>query len=320
MHDTSKLWMSTVVLCVSLAACGETGSDEPDGGDPNDGSGGASADALDACPGEGLSAGDHHGSLEHDGVTFDYVLHVPPNYDHATHTPLVLNLHALMGSADAQIEGTNLNTPADAAGYIVVYPESPTASWDGGACCLNGGSRDDVGLVRALVADIQTRLCVDDKRIYATGMSNGGFLSHRLACEASDLIAAVAPVAAVNGMETCTPSRPIPVLRFHGTADSLVPYEGIAGFVRNYISVEQSFTDWAARNGCTDGMPTESFQNGDAHCRSYTECDDDAEVTLCLVDGMDHCWPGGACLSGSAADDIVASERIIDFFGQHAMP
>jgi polyhydroxybutyrate depolymerase len=112
---------------------------------------------------------------------------------------------------------------------------------------------DDVAFTRGMLDRLEADLCVDPRRVFATGMSNGGFMSHRLACEMSDRIAAVAPVSGVNTLATCTPTRAVSVLDFHGTADPTVPYAGGTEF--HWPSVEQSTSGWIARWLRRDGGP-----------------------------------------------------------------
>jgi polyhydroxybutyrate depolymerase len=307
-----------------LAGTGGAAGSAAAGGEPVGGAGGS---GEEPCPPGGFGPGDSEGTVEHAGVSFGYRLHVPSGYDGTRRRPLVLNWHGFTSNALQQADLSLMNASADAAGYIVAYPNSSTASWDAGACCYMLGTRDDVGFARALVAEIQSLACVDDRRIYSTGMSNGGFMSHRLACEASDLFAAIAPVAGVNGMAACTPLRPVPVLHFHGTADALVGYEGggLAGFMaavgKPVISVPQSFQDWANRNGCTDPAPAETFRNGAAHCDTYRQCTGGTEVTLCTIDNMGHCWPGNMwCPWGVSSTDINANDMMLAFFDRFALP
>ena len=208
----------------------------------------------------------------------------------------------------------------DSAGFIAVHPQGTgnPASWNAGACCspANDNMVDDVGFVRAMLDKLELDLCVDNARIYSTGMSNGGFLSHRLACELSDRIAAVAPVAGVNGVMTCTPKRPISVMHFHGTADPLVSYTGSNGLP----GAEQTVSDWAMRDHCTDS-PLESFRKGDSHCITYKKCDGGAEVILCTVDNGGHTWPGGTAIPGlgNTTTDLSATDAMWDFFLRHPM-
>jgi polyhydroxybutyrate depolymerase len=130
---------------------------------------------------------------------------------------------------------SGFNEVADQNGFIVVYPngtsllsEDILLTWNGGTCCGYAQEKnvDDVGFVRAIVPDLQSLVIIDAKRIYATGMSNGGILSHRLACEAADLFAAIAPVSGTLNFSPCNPSRPISVIEFHGTGDQHIPYHG----------------------------------------------------------------------------------------------
>jgi polyhydroxybutyrate depolymerase len=177
---------------------------------------------------------------------------------------------------------------------------------------------DDIGFVRDLLATADDRLCVDDARIYSTGMSNGGFLSHRIGCELSDRIAAIAPVAGVNGMTSCAPSRPVPLMHFHGTADPLVPYTGSTSL--GFISVPDSFAAWGARDGCT-GDPVETFRNGDSHCATYQQCGAGADVTPCTVDNGGHTWPGGLPVPslGNTTTDLNATDAMWTFFEAHPL-
>src|SRR5438067_9071637 len=111
---------------------------------------------------------------------------------------------------------------------------------------------DDIGFTRAILAEAATRLCLDGKRVFVTGFSNGGFMSHRIACELADVVAAIAPVSGVLGIAaaSCTPKRPIAVIDFHGMSDNTVPYNGDAQ--NGWPSVPETFAAWAKRDQCTD--------------------------------------------------------------------
>lgn len=320
-----------LLLVIFLTACGG-GTDDPDAGPPgtvdagpgsddagpgnddagpgSDDAGPAPADAgapdagPPACPGGGLTPGDTTIQLMHDGRMRTYRVHVPPSYDGSAAVPLVFNFHGFTSNAGQQIALSGMNDEADTQGFVAVHAEGTglSRSWNGGLCCGNGmrDDVDDVGFVRAMLEDIAAQVCVDRSRVYATGMSNGGFLSHRLACEASDIIAAIAPVAGVMGVpfDGCAPPRPVPVMHFHGTADAIVPYGG-GGFT-SFPSVAATVDHWAARNGCTD-MRESTYDMGDSHCETHDACDMGVEVTVCTVEGGGHLWPGGLG-SGSTID------------------
>jgi polyhydroxybutyrate depolymerase len=265
--------------------------------------------------------------LEVDGVTRRYELHVPPAYDGRTPLPLVLTFHGF-GGRPAQIRMfTQMDATADARGFVVVYPEGLDESWNAGVCCgLSAENEvDDVGFVRAVIEDISERGCIDRSRVYATGMSNGGFFSHRLACEASDVIAAIGPVAGVLGVDSsaCMPERPVPVIHFHGTSDSIVLYEGgcPSACLSDSESVADTIAGWVERDGCTEA-PEVVLRNGSATCETTQGCDGDASVTLCSIGGdAGHCWPGQLlCLYGESTDDISANELMLDLFESVRLP
>lgn len=269
------------------------------------------------CGGGGLGPGDHTVMVDHDGMVRSAIVHVPPGYDPQAATPLVLNFHGYTGDAPGEVAFSLMNPVADAHGFIVVYPQGLHNSWNAGLCCGQAvtDNVDDIGFIRALVDALHAQLCLDARRIYAAGMSNGGYISHRLACEAADLIAAIGPVSATVVIDPCTPSRPVPVMMFNGTTDLLVPYDGAW-----YQSAPKSFADWALRDGCTDA-PEVSAQTGAVTCETHDECDDGVAVTLCTVDGMGHCWPGNpVCPFGTPNTDINASEALWAFFSQFALP
>jgi polyhydroxybutyrate depolymerase len=214
-----------------------------------------------------------------------------------------------------------MSTKSDGEGFVVVYPDGLGSSWNAGACCGTSMSTnvDDVGFVSDLIDALQSQLCIDAKRVYATGFSNGGFLSHKLACEMSTRIAAIAPVSGVLAPPVCNPTRPVPVMHFHGTGDAVVPYDG--SMAMGFTSAPDTFAGWGARNGCT-GAPTESFRKNDAHCASYSGCNAGATVTLCTIDNGGHEWPGGLPVPplGYTTTNISATDAMWDFFRDHPMP
>ena len=221
---------------------------------------------------------------------------------------------------------TEMDATADARGYVVAYPEGLDESWNAGVCCGPSAENevDDVGFVRAVIEDIAERGCIDRSRVYATGMSNGGFLSHRLACEAADVIAAIGPVAGVLGIDSsaCMPERPVPVIHFHGTNDFIVLYNGGCPFscLSDSESVADTIAGWVARNGCT-GAPEVVLSEGSVTCETTGECDGNASVTLCTIEGGGHCWPGQlSCAWGESTDDISANEVMFDLFDSVRLP
>ncbi len=246
-------------------------------------------------------------------------VHVPTSYDPTKRAAVVLNFHGYTSNAAEQELLSQMTPKADKEGFVVVYPEGLSNSWNAGGCCGTSMSSgvDDVAFVSDLLDALGTKLCVDAHRVFATGMSNGGFLSHRLGCDLSMRIAAIAPVAGVLAPAACDAKRAVPVMDFHGTADSVVPYAGNA----SYSSAADTIAAWAKRNGCA-GQPVETFRKGDAHCATYATCVDRATTTLCTIDNGGHTWPGGLPIPalGVTTTNLSATDAMWTFFTEHPLP
>ena len=183
-----------------------------------------------------LGPGDHTRTLQVDGRSRNYIVHVPPKYDPKQPTPVVLVFHGGGSNAEQTVRFTGLNDKADKEVFIAVYPNGTgrferMLTWNGGNCCgyAMQNNVDDVAFTRSLLDDLATVANVDSKRVFATGISNGGIMCYRLASELSDRIAAIAPVAGTMGTETCNPKRPVSVMHFHGTDDTFLPFKGGKG-------------------------------------------------------------------------------------------
>jgi len=309
---------AVALLLVTLIACSNDATQDPSGSSSTSASSGTGA-APGACEAGKLGPGDHTFTLSHGGLERTYHVFVPPSAG-MTAQPLVLNFHGYTSNGEQQAFFSNMNATAEAHDFVVAYPEgqpegSTEQSFNGGSvCCGEAAAQnlDDVGFARAIIADLDTKACIDTRRVYSTGMSNGGFMSHRLGCEAADVLAGVAPVAGLLGIpvEQCQPSRAIPVIHFYGTQDQLVPYM-LADDVDNL---------WAERNGCTD-QPAVTFQQGVVTCNTRKACRDGVEVTLCAVEGGGHCWPGQSfCPFGMSTTDISANEAMWAVFERFHLP
>lgn len=300
---------------------GGSGADGAGGGENGGGAGGVRPSA--GCGDENGVPGTETRTLEHDGETRTFHVHIPPSYQSGVPMPVVFNFHGrtpvAFGEASTQQQSVSkLYAKGDEAGFIVVNPQGLSEAngeqtWNAGQCCTADSSRDDVGFVEAMLDVLATTLCVDERRVYSAGLSNGGMMSHRLACELSDRFAAIAPVAAYNGAGACNTARPVPVISFHGTDDPLVAY-GLAVLAND---------GWVERNGCNP-EPQETFRNGDSHCDTYAGCNGGAEVVFCTVDGGGHTWPGGLDLSsfgfGKTTQDLSANDAMWELFERHALP
>jgi polyhydroxybutyrate depolymerase len=291
---------------------------------PGDTSAPATSPAASApCTGKGALSGDLDWTLKVGGVDRTVHVHVPKGYDATKASPVVLNFHGYTSNGAEQSYLTHMNEKADAVTFIAVHPEGTgtTPSWNAGACCGDAAANatDDVGFVGKIIDELESKLCVDAHRVYATGMSNGGFLSHRLACELSTRIAAVAPVAGLLAIPTCNPTRPMSVFQLHGTLDPLVPYDGNA--TMGFPSVLQTMSGWATRTGCSV-TPRETSKKGDVTCTTYDGCKGGAEINLCTVVGGGHTWPGGVPVPslGHTTTNIVATDAMWNFFVKHPLP
>lgn len=277
-----------------------------------------------SCTGKAALSGDLDWTVKQNGKDRTVHVHVPTKYDATKPTPVVMNFHGFTSNGKEQAAYTGMNRKADEAGFIAVHGEGigQQKSWNAGACCGEAmeTNLDDVALVSTIIDELEAKLCVDAKRVFATGMSNGGFLSHRLACELSNRIAAVAPVAGVLGIPTCTPPRAVSVMHFHGTADPLVPYDGIDDSERKFPSVAATADGWAQRNGCTDTAHT-TFESGDAKCETRDKCTAGSEVTVCSITAGGHTWPGAFPFAamGHTSQSIRATDAMWEFFQKHPM-
>lgn len=303
-HRTSLLVPYALsVFAGALASCGSS----PGSTSSTEGSLGCSNGSLDTSV--------THVDLDLEGGTRSYELHVPPRYDGTAPLPLILNFHGLTQTGDAQRSQSHMDDRADQEGYIVAYPNGIRNAWNSGRDATD--DVDDVAFTRAVIDDLGARGCIDLKRVYATGMSNGGGMSHRLACEAADVIAAVAPSSGQLSLDpaACTPQRPIPLIHFHGANDTIASYEGVPEMIQA----------WADRNGCTD-EPRVTYQEGDVTCETSDQCDADASVTLCTAEDAGHCWFGYLCPDdipidlGGSTMSINANDAMWALFSSVKLP
>jgi polyhydroxybutyrate depolymerase len=174
---------------------------------------------------------------------------------------------------------------------------------------------DDVRYLRELVRELESELCIDKNRVYATGMSNGAIMSYRLACEAPDIFAAVAPVDGADAFAACKPKRAVPILAFNGTSDLLVRWEGT--WTEDLAPARQTVADWRERNRCS-GQPATLYRHGDALCEA-PQCA--ADTISCVIDGGGHTWPGAIVFPflGHTSSDLDATSTMLDFFLDHPL-
>ncbi len=298
-------WLCLAVVAVSLAGCGVR--------------------HVSAA-----SAADLAGTFRSGGMDRTYTLHVPPGNP----VGLVLNLHGGGGTGIGQRGLTDFDAVADAHELLVVYPDGYAKSWaDGrGASPADRRHVDDVGFLVVLAGKLQNDYGIAPGHVFVTGMSNGGFMSNRLACDRADVFAAIAPVAGTLGLGVaCNPSRPVSVLEAHGTADPLVPFKGGEvrgrGGVSHSISANGMADRWRSADGC-QGDPSAQVLPGVGdgtvvHRFDSAACAASTEVVFYQIDSGGHTWPGGKqylpkAIIGPTSRGLDASEVIAQFFLAHA--
>jgi polyhydroxybutyrate depolymerase len=261
-------------------------------------------------------------SITVDGRERTYRVHVPEGADGPL--PVVFVLHGGGGNGEQAERQTGMTGAADDAGFIAVYPDgtgrTSLLTWNAGNCCAYAQDEgvDDVAFVSAVLDQVLADYPADAARVFATGLSNGGMMSYRLACELSDRVAAVAVVAGALNV-ACEPSEPVSVLAIHGTADRHVRYAGgptQAGVEpRTDASVAESVGFWTDHDDCP--APPKESRAGAVTVTSHGPCAAGTRVTLYSVDGGGHAWPGGE-RNRPGADEAPpkpdATAVIVDFF------
>ena len=270
-----------------------------------------------------------NGRIVSSGQEREYLLHVPENYDGSEATPLVIGLHGGMVWPSTQKEISGWNSLADQHGFIVVYPSGETFGGKGTGVKPkvwlikpDARLRRNVAFIEHLIDELTTRYTIDSSRIYVSGLSNGGAMAFALSCTIGDRIAAVGTVAAAHDQrpfDWCPDPRPVPVIRLHGRADPVVPYEGGTSWAspNPFASSAEWTASWGQRNRCAP-VPERTEIASDVTLMEYKDCSGDAAVLQYVVEGAGHVWPGGGpmpeWLVGPSANQIDATRLMWEFF------
>ncbi len=268
-----------------------------------------------------------------------WLLYRPVGLPHDRPVPVVYVFHGGGGRAQHLTDGDRYGwlAKADREGFIAVFPSGYSrwpggrlATWGAGACCGDARDQgiDDVGFVRAIHAELSQHALVDVQRVYATGMSNGGMMAHRLACEMADVVVAIAAVAGTDATLTCKPNRPLSVLHIHARDDDHVLFLGGAGpqafrdrsKVMDFVSVPQTVARWSDRLHCPP-VRSPTMQTQGVRCEVQQPCDSGTALELCVTEVGGHSWPGatasGRRVRSGPSQAMNATDEIWRFFLAH---
>jgi polyhydroxybutyrate depolymerase len=307
----------------------------------------------EGCGTSTAKTGESTGTIAIDGVERSYYLHVPPGHHGTKPLPLLFDFHGYMEGAAIQRALSKFESYGDAHGFVTVTPQGagkvPKWIFNADATAIDTSTKNpDYVFTSRLLDKIEQDLCIDEARVYSTGLSNGGMMSSWLACVMSDRVAAVAPVAGLVAVSPCKPSRAVPMLAIHGTKDPFLPYDGGVGPNVSLLktdngkplgaatsgssqldmiktTIPQRAAAWAKRNGCSAAAPTEKQVTKSVTLMTW-HCPTGAEVELYTVEGGGHAWPGSkfsqtiASIVGPTTMEVNADDLIWSFFERHALP
>ncbi len=265
-------------------------------------------------------------TMMHDGLEREYDVYLPSSYEPGDQLPLVFNMHGIGSNSLEQSIYTEFSPIADTANFILCLPNgtpNPLGAnnfWDVNFPLVQA-EVDDVGFISALIDTLHMNYDINLNKVYATGMSNGGYMSYKLACELTDRLQAIASVTGSvvpAELDICMPPTSFPIMQIHGTADPTVAYGGSTFGV----GIEDLIAYWVEHNNCANTPDTVFVEEGPAadNCSavkiSYTDCDTDREVIFFKIIDGGHTWPGAFIPVGVTNQDINASIEIWNFFNQ----
>ncbi len=273
-----------LLVCPWLVACGD-----------------GSSTGSDPCADKPGIAGLHDIAIESGGRQRRFLLSVPQSALTGAPTALVLGFHGVASTPEAFLAVTDFDAKAAEGGFVVAAGAGVDRSWNAGVCCDPAMSLgiDDVAFARDMVARIEDELCIDHDRIFATGFSNGGAMTFRLACQATDLFTATSPVAG-GVASSCEPRRDASILIVQNVDDPVVPF----------VLGELAFGQFTALNACEPPRVT-TTPAANAVCEAAPRCAGDTTTELCAVSGISHQWPGGAT---DPSGPFRATDAIWEFF------
>jgi len=257
-------------------------------------------------------------------------VYVPIHYQPTTPTPVVFLFHGGFGNGANAEQKYGMDPVADNNTFIVVYPDGWALAWNAGLCCglPRALNIDDIGFVSALLDLLESTLCIDTTRVFATGMSNGALMSQAIGCALSDRFAAIAPVEGTLEYYPCMPNNSVAIFEIHGTADMNIPFNGGLGCGLtgvNFTSVPATIDHWFSINDCScpyasgSTCGTVTVQVGDGTCTQYGTCSKGGTTVLCVINGGGHTWPGVSSQidypsCNASVGQFPASQQIWSFF------
>lgn len=259
-----------------------------------------------------------------DGQARTSVVYLPASYNAANKYPIVLVLHGLTQSGSSIRSYSQFDAVADSGKFIAIYPDGLNASWN---ATIGTASPNDAGYLNALIDSVIAKYSVNTNRIYSCGFSNGGYMSHRLACEYANRFTAIASVSGTMWDATfvaCNPTKAVPVLQIHGTSDLVVSYNGS---VASGKSVADVLNFWVAKNTCNTSPSAANLADivaeGSTVSRiTYNACANGTFTELLKIQNGGHTWPSAIGLSGigNTNQDINGAREIWKFFSQFSAP
>jgi len=288
-------------------------------------SAGAPAQAA-PCASNCLAPGDYHLSMFSGGILRTYLVHVPASYDGTQPVPLLVDLHGFSSNADEERRVSGHLAQSDRRGFIAVWPQGVAASWNGYGCCFvsNLLMVDDVTFLRSLIGGMKARAHIDASRVFVTGISNGGSMAQRMACEAADIVRAAASVSFPLNSDQCHPSQPIGVTEIAGTADTTIPYDGgegipplpptTLGIPFGVQGARQSLAAWKRINGCSDALTRVQLPEG-SRSETYEHCTGGVKAGLVTIADGKHVLYNG--YTGLGYDGNNAPIDVSDYIWEH---
>jgi polyhydroxybutyrate depolymerase len=281
------------------STAGGSGGTSVGGASGTAGAGGGGGATTGACaPALPHAKGKSTVSMQFGGMNRSFILYIPAGYDGTKRLPLVFDVHGYTSWADEQLTRSKWDKMADKEGFVLIDPEGVNKSWNAGSCC-GSNTQDDVGFFRAMVEKASSELCIDSKRVYVSGHSNGGAMTYRLGCEAADIFAAIAPVCGWMTISNCSPTRPVPVLAIRGLNDTTVTISTADGDINEWLSNDQ----------CSKTPVTTS-----GVCKTYTACAAGTQLSDCRPRGNHDFF------YGNNPDNYLVPDNAWPFFKQFSLP